>query len=240
MNDRITGFVTGWQDYKENDAIISVYTEEYGLLSLYCRGIKKITSKNAYGCQLFSLSEFLLDYNPAKSVQMMKSAALKKEYLGIRGDYQRLALASVVLEIVNKINEDSLYDLLMRTVELLDSSSQPYMVFSLFMAAILRMLGISPEVDRCVNCGDDSAIETISVEDGGFICVSCNRQLQLRPYLPEKMRKFRYLNKASFDVYEKLLPLGLDDYELAELMVQFFMTHSGLNLRSWRSVSGLQ
>ncbi len=237
MNDRLTGYVTGIQDYKDNDAILSVYTREYGLISLYGKGLKKITSKNAYGTQLMCRSEFLLDYNPSKSMQLLKSATLQKEFLNIRSDYQRLALASVVLEIINKINEDSLYDLLERTLTLLDESEQPYMVFSVFMSAILQLLGINPEVDRCVNCGDDKAIETISVEDGGFICRNCNKQLMLHPYLPEKLRKFRYINKASFDVYDKLLPLKLDDYELAELMVNFFMTHSGLNLRSWRSVS---
>ena len=181
MNEILTGYVIKTTDVKDNDVILNVYTREYGIVALYARGIKKSTSKNAYACQLFDYSEFMIDMNQIKSMQLLKSATLKKEFMGIRSDYDRLALASVVIELAGYLEEDNIFDLLETTLHYLDSHKEPYTIFNLFVVKYLDMLGLSPEVDGCVLCGDTSAIETISVLDGGFLCRNCNRHQHLKP-----------------------------------------------------------
>ena len=238
MNETVTGYVIKTTEVKDNDVILNVYTKEYGNLSLYARGIKKSTSRNRYACQLFDYSEFLCDLSQMKSMHLMKTATLKKEFLGIRGDYDRLALASVVVELVGYLPDDNVYDLLEETLHRLDVNPEPYMVFNLFLVQFLNVLGLSPEVDGCVLCGNTSAIETISVLDGGFLCRNCNRQGHLKPLDSGFLRRFRIINKASFAVLDKLQGLGLDDYRLSAVLMEFVITHSGLNVISWRSVSG--
>ncbi|MBQ2684840.1 MAG: DNA repair protein RecO [Erysipelotrichaceae bacterium] len=238
MNDRVTGIVIRETEVKESDAIITVYTADHGQLSLYARGLRKVTSRNAYACQLFDCSEFLLDYNPGKDVQLLKSAVLKREYMGIRADYDRLALASVVIEIISQLQDDSLYELLETTLEKLDQDEEAFTAFSVFVVQILNILGISPVVDECVLCGNTKGIETISIADGGFICHECNKSVHLRPLDVDFLRKFRIINKASFEVYDRLASSGLNDYQLSALLVEFLCTHSGMRLRSWRAVEG--
>ncbi len=240
MSDILTGYVIKTNDVKDNDVILSVYTRDYGIVSLYARGIKKSTSKNAYACQLFDYSEFLIEMNQMKSMQLLKSATLKKEFLGIRSDYDRLALASVVIELAGYLEEDNIFDLLDMTLKLLDSHKEPFTVFELFVVRYLDLLGLSPEVDGCVLCGDTRNIETISVSDGGFVCRNCNRQLHLKPRDAGFLKNFRIINKASFEVLDKIEGLGLNEYRLSALLMEFLMTHSGLTVRSWRSVSGSQ
>lgn len=240
MSDILTGYVIKTNDVKDNDVILSVYTKEYGVVSLYARGIKKSTSKNAFACQLFDYSEFLIEMNQMKSMQLLKSATLKKEFLGIRSDYDRLSLASVVIELAGYLEEDNIFDLLDMTLKLLDSHKEPFTVFELFVVRYLDLLGLSPEVDGCVLCGDTRNIETISVSDGGFVCRNCNRQLHLKPRDAGFLKNFRIINKASFEVLDKIEGLGLNDYQLSALLMEFLMTHSGLTVRSWRSVSGSQ
>ena len=239
MNEIITGIVVRQQEAKENDLIITVYTADYGLVSFYGRGLRKLTSKNAYGCRLFCISEFLTDYNENKGLQLLKSVNLKKEFIHVGEDYLRLALASVVVEIITKIDEEGLYDLLNQTLEKLDEDDQPALAFNLFISAILQLLGISPQVDWCVGCGETSGIETVSVDEGGFLCHNCNQQYHFPLWDREDLRRFRYINKASFEVYDKLKPLQLDDWKLTETLMEFLFTHSGMTLRSWRSVAGL-
>ena len=240
MSDILTGYVIKTNDVKDNDVILSVYTRDYGIVSLYARGIKKSTSKNAFACQLFDYSEFMIEMNQMKSMQLLKSATLKKEFLGIRSDYDRLALASVVIELAGYLEEDNIFDLLDTTLKLLDSHKEPFTVFELFVVRYLDLLGLSPEVDGCVLCGDTRNIETISVSDGGFVCRSCNRQLHLKPRDAGFLKNFRIINKASFEVLDKIEGLGLNEYRLSALLMEFLMTHSGLTVRSWRSVSGSQ
>ena len=238
MNEILTGYVIKTTDVKDNDVILNVYTREYGIVALYARGIKKSTSKNAYACQLFDYSEFMIDMNQIKSMQLLKSATLKKEFMGIRSDYDRLALASVVIELAGYLEEDNIFDLLETTLHYLDSHKEPYTIFNLFVVKYLDMLGLSPEVDGCVLCGDTSTIETISVLDGGFLCRNCNRHQHLKPRDAAFLRKFRIINKASFEVLDKIQGLGLDEYQLSAVLMEFLITHSGLNVRSWRSVEG--
>ena len=240
MSDILTGYVIKTNDVKDNDVILSVYTKEYGVVSLYARGIKKSTSKNAFACQLFDYSEFLIEMNQMKSMQLLKSATLKKEFLGIRSDYDRLSLASVVIELAGYLEEDNIFDLLDTTLKLLDSHKELFTVFELFVVRYLDLLGLSPEVDGCVLCGDTRNIETISVSDGGFVCRNCNRQLHLKPRDAGFLKNFRIINKASFEVLDKIEGLGLNEYRLSALLMEFLMTHSGLTVRSWRSVSGSQ
>ena len=239
MNERITGIVIRETEVKESDAIITVCTADYGQLSLYARGLKKVTSKNAYACQLFDYSEFLLDYNPSKQIQLMKSAVLKKEYLGIKSDYDRLALASVVIEIISQLQDDTSYDLLQTTLEKLDYEKEEFTVFNVFIVQILALLGVSPVVDECVLCGNTKGIETISIADGGFICHECNKSVHLKAMDVEFLKKFRIINKADFSVFDKLSGIGLNDYQLSALLVEFFCTHSGMRLKSWRAVEGV-
>jgi DNA repair protein RecO (recombination protein O) len=238
MNDKLTGLVIRQTDYQDNDAILLLYTREYGGVSFYARGLRKITSRNAYACQLFDYSEFLTDYNPAKEVQLLKSASLKKEYAGIKGDYDRLALASVMIEIAWQLEGENIYDLLQPGLDLMDQTTEPYTVFGLFVGRLLDRLGIAPEVDECVICGDPDNIAAISLADGGFVCRNCNRTIGLKPLPVETLRKFRIINKADYSVYDRILGLGLNDFSLARLQAEFLMMHSGLELKSWRSVAG--
>ena len=239
MNDTIAGIVIRETEVKETDAIITVYTADYGKLSLYGKALRKMSSKNAYACQMFDYSDFLLDYNPNKDVQLLKSANLKKEYMGIRTDYDRLSLASVVVEIISQLEDDSMFDILQLTLEKLNSDKEPFTAFNVFVVYVLNMLGITPVVDECVSCGSTTNIETISIADGGFICHNCNKTLHQKPLDMEMLKRFRIINKASFEVYDKLYGLNLNDYQLSALLVEFLCTHSGMRLKSWRSVQNL-
>lgn len=236
MNDRLLGIVIRELDVKDNDKIIQIYTKEHGRISLYGRGLKKSSSKNAHACQLFDLSEFSFDYLETKDIQLLKSASLKNEYYRIKSDYEKLILASMVIELIGCLDDDNLFDSLKATLDLLESTQQPYTVFSLFMVSILKIMGIAPEADCCVVCGDTQNIETVSVNDGGFLCRSCNIQRRYPKMELEFLRKFRIINKADYKVLDKILDLDLNNYELTKLLTEFLTAHSGINLKSWRNL----
>ena len=92
MNDLIKGIVINSIEYKENDAIITILTNEFGKVALYVKGYKKITSKNVYATQLFDYSNFLFDYKPDKSIQILKSANLIKQFSDIKTDYEKISM----------------------------------------------------------------------------------------------------------------------------------------------------
>ena len=52
---RIEAVILKQQDYRENDALITVLSREHGKLGFVCRGIRKMASKNAVSCMPFVL-----------------------------------------------------------------------------------------------------------------------------------------------------------------------------------------
>ncbi len=220
--------------------ILTVLSENYGIISLYGKGLNKIAAKNAAGCQLFSFSEFTFDYNETRSTQILKSATLKNGFANIRQDYDLMVIASMICEIAKNLGEYDCYQLLYDTLFGLNDLKQPYLILSLFVSVVLKMLGINPEVDECVVCGEKNGIETISIEDGGFLCTQCNRTSHLPKLGRDVLYKFRLVNKGDFSVLDKLLELNLNSLEIARLQMEFFITHSGLGLKSYRSFQQLK
>jgi len=240
MDDVITGIVAAAADYKEADQLVTVITPDHGRLTFYARGLKKPASKNAGACRLFSRSEFVCDYDPERGRQLLKTASLKDGRPLLQTDYQRLAIASAVLEVAAQADsEEPLYDLLDAALDRIESGQEPYTAACVFVGQTLKRLGIEPVVDGCAQCGATAGIEAISIEDGGFLCHECNRTTHLPAMTVEQLHRFRLVNKASFDVYDKVMGLGLDQWPLLELMLLFLSQYSGLRLRSMRSLVDL-
>ncbi len=238
MNDFIKGIVINSIEYKENDTIITILTQQFSKIALYVRGTKKLTSKNVYATQIFDYSNFLLDYNPNKRIQVLKSANLIKQFTNIKTDYEKIAIASVICEIANAV-EENIYNLLLETLSKLDENEQMYLVLNLYLVTVLNILGIAPYVDGCVNCLRTDNIETISLNEGGFICSYCNKEIKKETYDVEFLSNFRYINKASFEVFDKLLVLNLNDFKITDLLMQVLIDYSGIYLKSYQSLINL-
>lgn len=238
MNDKTEVIVINVNEYKDNDAIVNVLSKEYGRLSFYVRGFKKINGKNIYATQLLNHSTFIMDYNPNKKIQLLKSATLIEEFAMIRSDYEKITIASMICEIADKSGYDNLFDLLNKTLKYLNELDQPYLVLNIFLAEILKILGISPYVDGCVLCGRTDNIETISLEDGGFLCHKCNQGQNSNISL-ELLRKFRYINKANIDIMDKLINLHLNDFAICDLLMNILVIYSGMQINSYKSLTNL-
>lgn len=237
MDKILTGIVVNTADYKEADQLLTVVTPDVGRVVLYARGLNKPASKNAGACRLFSESEFLCDYTSDNRRQLLKSASLKNGRPQLQKDYQRLVIASLVIEIAARIDSDEpIYELLSAALDKIEAGNEPYTAASLFIGGLLAVMGIEPEVDECVLCGSTEQIVAISLADGGFLCKNCNATLQ-QPVLPSTLlHNFRVINKANFSVYDRIVGLGLNDYTLLSLQVNFLIEHSGLQLNSLRSL----
>ena len=239
MNEKVRGIVIKQIDYKDNDAIITVYTSEYGRIGLYVRGYKKITSKNVYATQIFDESDFLFDYNPVSRFQTLKTASLVNEHKGIKGDYDRLAIASLICEIADGVYGEEGFDDLKNALDLLDDTKEPYTVLNLYLAQALKAAGLGVNVDSCGLCGSTEAIVALSVEDGGFICANCNLHLHRPVSETDYLRKIRIINKADFSVADRIMNIGLNSFQITRDLMSFMSSYLDADFRSYRSLVSL-
>ena len=231
MNEKCEGIVINEVDYRDSDAVITVYTDNYGIIPLYVRGYKKITGRNVLACQLFDVSEFLFDLKNGH-MSTLKSAYLKNDHAGLKADYDKLTAASVIAEAARYLGSETDYRILKKLLELLESIDQNYLCINLMLCAVLRANGMSPEVDRCARCGSQNDIISFSIKEGGFLCRSCYDGTDGSIMDPQFLKKIRLTVKAPVEAYDKLPALELNDPEITDILLKFLETHGEIRLHS--------
>ena len=238
MNDKCNALILKQTDYRENDALILAYCENFGLLTFVARGIRKMGSKNAGSLFPFTESELLFDYKEGSDIVALHSAHLLKSYRHVQSDLTCGAIANVIAELAGIIGRearedaelnDTVYRLLKAVLSDLNSTQDIFLPLSLFLANALNLLGIPPEVDECAICGS-TKVNAISVEDGGFVCSNCYSGPKESPAF---LKQFRLLNKASSEHLPILKQYGPYPFHHAEILYQFLNMYLSVNLRSW-------
>ena len=49
-------------------------------------------------------------------------------------------------------------------------------MLSVFKLRLLSIIGFTPNVSNCVNCGEKENVQGFSIKDNGFKCVACGKQ----------------------------------------------------------------
>ncbi len=242
MNDVVCGIVLKQSQYRENDLLISVLTEQWGRLSLVARGAKKVTSKNAVSCTPFVVSEYLLDFKEGKTMYTLKNGVLLESNRHVRSNLEKVHVAQLFAELVEAmipqgVEEDEVsamtFELFRFTLQQLDKSETNFLPLAFFLAKNLDIQGVSPVVDGCVFCGS-TAIQGIDREAGGFICQQCAKNApNLQFQDTESLKRFRLINKAQIEHYDILANQATWTIQDVEFLIEFLQEHTGIYCQSW-------
>lgn len=237
MNDEIDGYVIDVKDYRENDALLTILSEEHGQITMVARGIKKVKSKNAPACQLFTFARLQLNYREHSAMQTLVRAEIIESYRHIREDLLKQSVASYLCECIYKSkleDEEDIFILLSQCLEILKNKEEndPIRVLCMFQAIMNRYHGIEPYVDGCVGCNRVHDICALSVVAGGFICKACYQAGKARLMNAEDLKSFRLLCKASMEHYELLKAYPAFTYQHFELLFMFFEEYAGIQVKS--------
>ncbi len=241
MNNRVEGIVLSQMDYKENAVLLQVFTKEYGKISFVVRGARKIVSKQQGSILPFSKGEFLFDYVDGKTMFTLKQVKTIKMHKKFLQNFDASTGASMVCEVIQSITNQSfdlhevelLYSMLDESLDMLEEGKHVGLLTSIFLARVLEVLGFGVVVDGCCLCGN-TQIASISMKDGGFLCLTCMKQEGARSYDASTLRSFRYVNKAKIQDFNVLQDYVENEQVLLGLMVGFYEFHTGLRLRSYQ------
>ena len=126
--------------YKENDMILHIYSHEYGKMSVMARGIRKMTSKNARGCQEMMLSELTIALKKGMST-LIKATPLDY-FRHIEENLESEIVGQYILEYFYRYVEDNQplekeYRMLYEALHALDLGYPPLLVYLLFQSNLL-------------------------------------------------------------------------------------------------------
>jgi len=231
-------------DYKEADSLVSLYTQEFGKLSLVARGTKKISSKLAAHIEPLNLVKLMII--PGKGRDYLGSAISQNSFSKIKGNFNKIYFAGQAVACFNRLVNDgeadeAVFNLLVRFLEALDDFQEDIfskeigeLFFSFFIFKLLTELGYQPELYNCLDCGQkiESGENGFNQARGGVICSACFQKLKSEQGLElftisdNCIKLLRYLGDNNLDL---IFRLKINKKLIKELSV---LTINYLNFRN--------
>lgn len=182
MHITTQGLVLRETVYKESDKILTVLTAEGGKRTVKAQGCRKKGSALAAGSQLLVWSEMtLFEYRDFFS---LREVSTLEEFRGLRGDLEKLALASYFAEAVEAVAEEgvpqpALLSLLLNSLYALDrlDKSLP-LVKAAFELRLACVAGFEPLLDACAACGvPEPTAPRLNLTEGVLHCAACKGEI---------------------------------------------------------------
>ncbi len=185
MIEKAEAVVLKTLNHGDTSKIITLYSREVGRLKLIAKGVRSPKSKSMGLFQPTRHIQVIYYAKATSELQMFKSGELIDGFFGLEEDFDRLTLAQVVVELLDRTVEDEethprLFQLLVDTLARLSnkhvSSAEAYWFFHVHL---LRELGFRPHVGHCSSCQEPLVHE-------GFLgghhphpeCIKCHEATQ--------------------------------------------------------------
>jgi DNA repair protein RecO (recombination protein O) len=215
--ERTNGLIIKQSDYGEGNRMLTVFTEDFGIIKAAVYGIKRAKSRQSAASQFLSWAEFMLYFGKGE-VASVNSVTSMESFFPIQEDLEKLALSSYLADITyyaqnQNVPNIPLLRMLLNTLFVCAYRDVPTAktkaVYELRLAADM---GYMPVLTVCAACGEECEPEFFSCECGGAVCRRCHSVL--RDDLPMSRPAYyavRYILSAdlkkvfSFEVSDEVL-----------------------------------
>lgn len=189
-------------DYRETSQILSVYSRDFGRLSLIAKGAKRKRRGTCQTLDLLQLLEVVFIERSGPALQLLTESGLLDDFAGLRRDIKRGYAAFFVTELLGTLTEEhdpnpALFDLTLSTLGMLCDSEHPNVVLHAFEIRMLALIGLLPRLDGCAWCGGRLGTDeevAFAAAAGGTICRGCTDSV------PERI----YVSRGAIAVLNKL------------------------------------
>jgi len=170
-------FVLSQEPIKEHDRRYIFFTKEFGKLSLSAPGARKINAKLAGHLEMPALVQiqFTMSRNPR-----LITALEEIPYQEIKKSKKALSVTFWITDLVSglvleKQPDSEIWKLLFNTLYFLEKNLNKFsetadFVWIYFNAQFLRILGFSPFLDGCIECGSTINNKFFNFERKGIVC----------------------------------------------------------------------
>ena len=167
--------VLGSHKFGEADRVVVLLTRDHGKVRAVARGVRRMRS--SIGARLEPMSHVDISLRTGRELDTVDQVRLVHTHMRLRDDLDRLRQGLAMVEAMNKVTPDRvpvphLYELLSRALHALDERNSPVMMGAFFWR-LMQIEGQSPELDRCVGCGESGDFVAFDMTEGGVQCGSC-------------------------------------------------------------------
>lgn len=230
MQISTNGLILRQKNFDENDSLLTILTEDAGVISAYAKGTRKLKSRLASSAQLLSYSHFTLFKN--KERYSLDHAESIRMFFKLRQDLDKLSLASYFAELALELapREEEAGDflrLLLGALSFLEEEKRPAKLLkAVCELRMLSMAGYMPDLTACQKCGKFEGEMRLLLKSGELLCRECaGKEIPLFSFPLEK----GVLAAMRFILYSELknvfqFRLGEDSLsKLSQVSEQFLL-----------------
>ena len=180
MQTTVKGLIIREQTIGESDRLVTLLSDEFGLIKAFVRRAKSYKNQNLSSTSLFVYGEFKL--YKGKDAYVIDNASPIEVFFDLREDIERLSLAQYFAQLTYYLgNEEQpsheMLRLILNALHLLCKGKKNMKIIK--SAVEMRMLclgGYMPNILACYRCGTfESDPMFFDIEEGCIYCKDCFR-----------------------------------------------------------------
>jgi len=186
--DQTEGIVLRTVEFSETSLVLAIYTRDFGKLSVIAKGGRRLKGPFESSLDLLSRVRLSVIQKRSESLDILTESKLLWRFRPTQANFAGLYAGYIVSELVNKFTEvgepnPALYDLIRDTLTDFEQGTLVMRSLLRFEWLFLEFLGQRPELNFCVECGEDLSETPESPDlrkrlsfaplDGGVVCLEC-------------------------------------------------------------------
>lgn len=172
------GIIIAEHNMSDYDKMVTILTPN-GKIGCAAKGARRPKSNLMAATQFLCFGDYLL-YQGASSYHV-NSCEVVEVFYNLRINLDKLNYASHIIKIINDVTDENqntykILQLLLNTLYVISETDKDLdLVMSIFKLKLMCLLGFTPTIDKCRNCGNQESLHNFSLKDSGLKCEECGR-----------------------------------------------------------------
>lgn len=175
---KLRGIIIKQSDFGEANKVLTIFTEEKGIIKASIYGAKSIKNKKSGLSQILTYGDFMLN-DTGKDLMTVQSIEPIECFFSVGEDIQKLSLCVYFTDVIyslidtNSPDENMLKLLLNCIYALSYKEIDLETVRAVFELRVISYAGFMPNLYTCTKCREIDNIIAFSVKNGGIVCEGC-------------------------------------------------------------------
>ncbi len=201
MITKVEGIIVNETPFGDTSKIIQIFTKEYGIIGVMCKGVKSMKSRLRALTIKFTYGSFYIYYKEDK-LSILKDVDVLDNFKMIKNDILLLSYLNYLTELTTQVYKQShdsiLYEMYLASIKKINNGLNPLVITNILELKYLPFLGVGLELDACILCGNKTNIVTLDADEGGYICKKCyTNQIVVSSKTIKLVRMYYYVDIHS-------------------------------------------
>jgi DNA repair protein RecO (recombination protein O) len=180
-SEKASAIVIRTIEFSETSLVVTLFTREFGKIGALAKGARRLKGPFESALDLLALCRIVFLHKSSDALDLLTEAKLLRRFRPAGRDLAGLYAGYYVAELLAQLTDENdphpeLFDLADEALVALSSGEPVARWVARFELGALRLLGHTPSLDACVECGS-AVSQTGRVAfgqiDGGVLCPAC-------------------------------------------------------------------